>query len=1527
MSQAGARSGRGDEYQLRVATKWLIALLTDPEVVAVQVESLGMPEDSEPPLVDDVVVEFADGRRVYAQAKKNHPQNRTWSLRDGVLRDELVKARDQLEREGESSLSIVRFYARSPFGMLQTLAEGVCDYPNLKAFGSAPQNVRDELRALATLWERDQEATFSLARRLTFTVTPDYEEMDCEHLAFLRMLFVEPKNVLGVMEECLRSQQARLRHPRIVLRRQDLEEVLAARGHVRSPYRSIADQLALFERSSRIGRGWERSIVGVHIPRREKEGILEAIREGARSILVTGEPGIGKTCVMLDVADAIEEDQALALLFIKGDRFGGAVSDADLVARGLPDDIVGRCAHLASERRVVVLLDALDVLSLQRANGTLELFLGLLDRLSVLENVCTVAACRTFDVAYDPLLRGRSWDTRVAVGHLSAERDVAPMLEGWGIVPSSLDPGLIQVLRVPARLRLYRQLIGGGKRIERVGSVYELHERYLQSVEDSLGEEARGALVHTAEFMQEMRTLEIPRSAAPGTATLLRGLLSSGVLIETERGYAFGHQELLDVVVVRAVLARGQSLQAFVASGPALPFIRPTVRVFMQVLRAGGSALFQRQVRTFLSDEHIAYHLKRLVAETLAELVPDEEDVQLVRWLMETHWDLFVRFLQRAVEPVWLEVILQVLIPAARTGHEPETRASVLLRKLTVWADSNPNLVLPCWVEALRNSWPGAGDVVREIGGGIEKALEASARPEFPWDAAEWLTYYLTRDPTLEGHASYITGPVVRAWVQAGGHDEILLKFLGLDALVVTERRERRGDSRLGKRLRTFRNRSESISVPAELLTTRLEHSDVVLDAVMNYVMREAEREEFAGWLGLLDETSWRRRHNGGVMGHDALNVLLDVLEVALATRSIRRDAWWLEHEPLLATHTSPGIRYLALQAYGKHPECHVEAISRLLTDPTTYTYDELASEVRELAYSVYPLLGAATREAHQALVLTLGELKPTDREEWKQRYRRQSAYDHLCWIPAPYRMAEAQQLVDAWIQDFGARRPGPKLYMNGGFVASPVSAEQIRGLSSAAMLKVTEIWHPSREQPFAGDLVGGWDQVVSAVSEAATNVPMRALRWLHSLLRADAPAPYLNACLRGMAIHIRVRTERLSPAGAWLPDEPMPDLVGLARELLGHAEQYGGKWIDEDAEAEALEACANVLEEDQDVARLVTLLVELGGRAPDRTESNWSDASMEAVNTTRGKLACSAIHLAARLAEEDKPLPGLLTSLLRQLASDERLGVRWALLRQLPPLTQSEPELGWALLAEATRGAGSELWKAAELSLYYNYHHHFDRVGPVLQSVRANALNQAGEVYGRIGMLALLSGHLDEAVMFGALAENPDAVGLGMSDVLVANLGDASVGRTCERLLIRLLQSPEIPASVVDHVVWHLGQKDKRPHFTRSIVEALLASGPDEDEYSMRAHSIIEWMGDQAKYGSLKLLDVIEQFAAGFEAGRIRGFHGGRDLVEVLAGMLREADKTDEADVINRVIALQDRLLRLGVTEVDRMLDAASRP
>jgi hypothetical protein len=94
-----------------------------------------------------------------------------------------------------------------------------------------------------------------------------------------------------------------------------------------------------------------------------------------------------------------------------------------------------------------------------------------------------------------------------------------------------------------------------------------------------------------------------------------------------------------------------------------------------------------------------------------------------------------------------------------------------------------------------------------------------------------------------------------------------------------------------------------------------------------------------------------------------------------------------------------------------------------------------------------------------------------------------------------------------------------------------------------------------------------------------------------------------------------------------------------------------------------------------------------------------------------------------------------------------------------------------------------------------------------------------------------------------------------------------------------------------------------------------------------MRIHAILEWAAEEVRDDALGVLPVLEKLADALEAGHRRGLHGGRELVVALTAVMREADETDGPSLIARVVTLQDRLLRLGINDVDRILDAASRP
>ena len=817
MSLAGTRSSQGDEFQLRIALHWLIRLLKDASIHGIQAESVGLPGDSVSVSVDDVVVIYEDGRFCFIQAKKNQPKHRYWSFKDKVLQDELRKARDQLETKEHSE---VWFYSRSPFGDLKTLAEGCRSHPGFQAFSqNAPNTLASALSQLATIIGRSDQEAFSLAQRIKFGPTYEYEDWDRQNRADLDHIIPRPDLAMPILERLLGSHQAKLRDAVFIITRNDVLDVLAKHGLSPTPKRSEAEILEAFSVASRIGRHWLRTVAGERIPRAELGRLIELIDQGSQTILLMDRAGSGKTCLLLDLADHIEAASYWGLLFIKGDHFSDVNTEQGLVERGLPGDIVGQCARLAAFRQVVVVIDSLDVLSLNRSHGALKVFLGLIDRLEKIDNVTVIAACRDFDLQYDPLLRGRKWQHKVTLEALDFESVVKPFLHAWGIDPDTIGEELRKLLQLPQNLRLFEKLARLRTASHPV-SAYELYERFLEEVvakDSQLGNGALAALQDMAEGLMRQRMQSYPRVAFRADEAAMQRLISQEVLFETSSGVlTFSHQTLADCLMVRSALARNKTMAEFILDHPPLPFIRPAVRAFFFYLRAHQPDAFRREVWAVLSNDEIAYHLRRLVSESFAEIIPVEEDWPFLRRFFKQYPDLFRRLFWRANSDAWFQLLTQHWLPEAKKAKDREVWLFEFVRHLRGWMNRHPSEVVSLWQEALTFAWIDRKRLASEI--------SMSMHTFDAWRTAGVRKLLETLVEEV-GDDRYFLGKHLSRWAQANkGGDDLLWRYIIRD---VTP-----SDTRLGNLAQKLRCRPDEFH-DEEFLADRLCRYDQLLSLAL----------------------------------------------------------------------------------------------------------------------------------------------------------------------------------------------------------------------------------------------------------------------------------------------------------------------------------------------------------------------------------------------------------------------------------------------------------------------------------------------------------------------------------------------------------------------------------------------------------------------------------------------------------------------------------------------------------------------
>ena len=165
----------------------------------------------------------------------------------------------------------------------------------------------------------------------------------------------------------------------------------------------------------------------------------------------------------------------------------------------------------------------------------------------------------------------------------------------------------------------------------------------------------------------------------------------------------FSHQTLADALRIRQAQINDIDLQVFVTSQPQLPFIRPAVRAFILSLRSVQPDQFTKQLHKFLLNDIVSMHLKRLAVETLAEMIPKQDDLTIVSMLSSRLPTIFSRFLERANGEDWFLFLHNNWLPTVNMPNIENS--STILRYFSRFLDGNEQCLITIWNRAFDEQW------------------------------------------------------------------------------------------------------------------------------------------------------------------------------------------------------------------------------------------------------------------------------------------------------------------------------------------------------------------------------------------------------------------------------------------------------------------------------------------------------------------------------------------------------------------------------------------------------------------------------------------------------------------------------------------------------------------------------------------------------------------------------------------------------------------------------------------------------
>lgn len=628
---------------------------------------------------------------------------------------------------------------------------------------------------------------------------------------------------------------------------------------------------------------------------------------------------------------------------------------------------------------------------------------------------------------------------------------------------------------------------------------------------------------------------------------------------------SFSHQTLLDTLAVRDSLSKGDTLKGFILRHPPMPFIRPSVRCFLFYLRAHEPDEFSKQVWAVLDNQDIAYHLRRLIAESLAEINPCVQDWKLISRLLRKHVDLFRRFFWRTQGEVWFDLFSENLFQMLLDDSTYENLHLDFVSKLQTWMNIRPSEVVKHWQQILNTQ---NKEICWQILINLDK-FEC-----WDTDGARKLLETLIN---LEDKERLFLGKAISHYVEVNNSgDDLLWQYITADIEIDKNKSfiSMYDDLKLNCELYPFHNKS--------FLEERLLESNFLLTTVINSIEKWSSQygHSYANGLrGLfLHKTTWKENQEKTDTHHvDSLEILFYALEKAIKLHSKKFDQWWQLHEPELRKSNEIALSYILIQAYSENIEENILTIQLFLQRHEFFQYSELNYELGELLRDAFPYLPNTIQERIQKCIFSLLDDYRDNAEQEIPKWGFKNVYDYFSWIPVIYRLPEVQDFIEKWDSEFEHLPQHSEIHSTGGIVSSPVSVKQMLALSPDSLIRLFKYYNKKMKDEW-DLLIGVKDEVVSTFRECCTIEPIRFFSVIEKTISLKVDSAYTIALLGGVTWHLRYSTGSSRPSKEWKPVEPLPDNNNLALLILDWLEKYEELWKDGRAVAESLKACCEVL-------------------------------------------------------------------------------------------------------------------------------------------------------------------------------------------------------------------------------------------------------------------------------------------------------------------------------------------------------------
>jgi hypothetical protein len=559
--------GATDKFGNRYEAHWTVNCMID--VMDERVDAIRL----EPPGVEGEGIEFwvrRGDKREYHQVKRQHSASGRWTLADLGHEHVLAHFRDKLY-DPEAACIFVSSHAAYQLEELADRSRKAVSWEEFEQVFMKSDAQSSAFNDLCRRWGdcSGQDAFEALKRVRVETVGEDTLRTFVEsRLAAL----VEGDS--ATVADILAQLALDAVHQELTA--YDIWHHLESRGFRRRQWGKDPHILAAVKTANEryLSPLRDAAIAGEVIPRGEVQTVLDMLTspERTRGVLQIGEAGVGKSGVILQVVESLQ-NQGIPLIAFRVDRLEPTLLPSDVgrqLDRGLPDSPANVLAAIAQGRDCVLVIDQLDATSL--ASGRHPQFFDcvseILQQAQAHPRMRLLLACRKFDVDNDSRLRRLSGETgivkTVPVNQLS-HTTVREVVADLGLDASRLDSKQLELLSIPLHLSLLAEIAASTSidvlDFKTAKDLYDRFWDYKQEViRARLGRSVQWTRVVDAlcDYISERQILSVPVDTVDDYADDAQAMASEHVLIRDGQRYSLFHEGFFDYAFARRFAAAAQ---------------------------------------------------------------------------------------------------------------------------------------------------------------------------------------------------------------------------------------------------------------------------------------------------------------------------------------------------------------------------------------------------------------------------------------------------------------------------------------------------------------------------------------------------------------------------------------------------------------------------------------------------------------------------------------------------------------------------------------------------------------------------------------------------------------------------------------------------------------------------------------------------------------------------------------------------------------------------------------------------------